>query len=374
MVADGRGIMPIFDKSFVIAAVPHAIGTYLSAGILGGAAPRVVREDGLYILTENDLGFVYLIRAAPDGKSEVRLVADPEDSVKAAFGAATIKDALRTLLASPTPDPIDPTVLARISQNADALQRAFQPRRDPPPAPLPAAEVDLFLRDELLGKAPPPKKPRFTDMPDLTTLKQPQPVKSAIIPIETVLLVIGFFVVLILVILGVTFVRQQFQNAMTALTVPFSLNGVTLNYDSHWHSFPVATIPRCAQLETAGFTCNFALQNDDQTVSAILGGVPSSRSVNLTEVEADSLVALQQQLPGTQRLSVKNLKLPGGIAAIRRDMLLPVRNTDLKHYAAQVYFHYKLTLYELTIEAASQEVFTAQTKNIDALINSLVFN
>ena len=350
--------MPIIDKTVTLPAIPERIGDYLLFKTPANAKVDTVKENTLYVLTQDGIGLVFLIRAAPDaGKSMVRLIGDRAETIQSAFAAGNPKEALQKIIATPA-EP-RPELLPKIAGHIAALDRAFPsrvlatlPPDDDNPFAAAAAEAESGAAPAIGGVTPPRPARRNNS--------------GIIIGIVAVVVFFG-----VCAIAGLAF--RQITNQTGGSQSTFN-GDVQLNYDSSWESFSTAMVPECSGLATLGFTCYVALRTEEDAVELLLGGVPSKRSVDLGQVEKDSLEGLQMRNPATQRLRTYYMKLsPKKIDAIRREMVIPVRNTDLTRYVSQLYFQYNGVLYELTVMGSNKEVFDANAAKIDSLIKGITF-
>jgi hypothetical protein len=382
--------MPIVHKSIIVAAGPRDIAAYITRTLGRDAKVQNPREDSLYRLAKDGIGYVFLLRPQPGSETSVLLMADELKVVEKAFRAPTLKDAMTALAATPSADADSMFLIPSIERFLTAIREHFDlfsaipdtpldppsagtaspaPRGSDPSTPAQSAPSDSAalsvspISAEAIAQKGRPAAPNRTGS------------RAGILPGGNGLLVLVVVVGAIVIGVGYAISRQAFSGfANSILSNSFSDSVLDVKYSSEkWTQKSFSILAGCKNLF---FTCILAVDhNPDAAIGIVLGSYPASGPVDLGKIEKDGWAALSTQLRGATRLNVNYFKIAGTIG-IRRYYTAPVPifsspSNRATGYGMQSYFPVGSKVYELTVFALSEKDFKANQKDIDDFIASI---
>jgi len=401
--------MAAFDQQLFIAAPPEFIVASIAANMPTDADLRMVKENALYILFRGETGFVYFLREQPDGKTQLRLLTDSRVFVEQYFREPTLRGAMVKLSAAVPAIPLKPAQIAAYAAHMNRIRQQAESGNIPPPAvkirpmdapatahppprptqyttfePKPAENPPpSYAPTGDSSSPPPPGEPPLSSYVDpMQPLKQAKKTRQGLSPIERVL------VGLIVLIIGgglIYGVRQVLNTMGSAFNFPFSTTSsgtanatlspkayedeyIRVNINSPWVREDPSQLPNCRYnaFTTVRFTCYVMVSNDkdNQEMIAVVGGadLPAYLSVkDLPLAELESLtweeIKKNKETALYKRLEATEITLNGGKDAIRRYYRFPVKDRETAGYGMQIYFYHKGRVFEITVDALSEEIF-----------------
>ncbi len=377
--------MPIVHKSITVAAGPRDIAAYITRTLGRDAKVQTLREDSLYRLAKDGIGYVFLLRPQPGSETSVLLMADELNVVEKAFRAPTLKDAMTALAATPSADADSMFLIPGIERFVTAIRDHFDLFSAIPDTPLdPPSGGTASIAPPGSDRLTPGQSAPLDSAPLLSSplsaegiaqkgrLAPPSRTGSRTGNVSLVLIVV---VGAIVVGLGYTIARQAFSGVTNSiLSLPFSDSTLEVKYSSDkWTAKSFNTLAGCKNLF---FTCILAVDHiPDTAVGIVLGSYPASGPVDLGKIEKDGWAALSTQIPGATRLNVNYFKI-AGTTGIRRYYTAPVPifsspSNRAIGYGMQCYFPVGSKVYELTVFALSEKDFKANQKDIDDFVATI---
>jgi hypothetical protein len=374
--------MPIFDKSIQVQAPRSEIGAYIKDALVGTGTFQIIKDETLYVVVKDGLGFVYLLRPVPDStETSIRLIGDEAQTIKSAFASGNPKDAMTQLVAAPPPDQTTFPLLPTFNRHVSLLQKRFDGFTElnnitepasPPITPRPSTPRTPPLNTASV----PPTANATAEEPRLNTPSTPPNLayaraKEAPKAESSMPLLLGVGALAVVAVLAIIFSIGQAVtetvNRPTSTPTLFVYDHKTVKI-----AFPPGWVEKnnfssMAGCNNVGFTCLVMADMDEGEVFMILGIYKvKSDQLDLGKLENDTWADVQQATGGKK---IKENYFPiSGTMGIRRYYTAPLFLGSQNAYVMQAYFNSPTTVYELMVAGLSEEAFNRRQKDINALI------